>query len=525
MSQFKATFRGLPPHVGTPVVRIGVAVLAFALLSACGNQQRARVVDTIAPDPTVRQPIDYYQAQLIELPLRMKYYDLAGAQRSDPVVIREMHVLHDDVRDEILVVDWDRGRHHLWSIDPYDFKLHWRTPIEKRVDYDPLATSKYVFLMNSAGDYQAFDRQSGPRTDESRLVSMGKFGTGVFPSAQPAFNDTHLFVPATNANSMRGLSMLTGPRGVGSESWTFPEVGQAGELNFYQISLRPAADGETVVFNNNNNHLYMVSASDGEFRAAPFLERRSRTPPVIRDDLVFVGSDTGQVFAWLKSGESAFIFNVPGIPYGEIFVQDKWIFVHTMEVYDKRVPNPEGSGTRMVAATRPGKLCAFRYEVQEVETPVLDGEGKPVTDDTGKVRMTKDLPIVKAIDGDPTTRDIIDPIWTLPDMGQEVLMKNGNQLYVLYEEKEKAFTERELSKLRLDGRIVRAEEQWHTTNRQLKILNVNDGKLLRPDWNFNLAEFAFVKGSMWNKDRALYFATQDGYVFRMYASGGSAGGN
>ena len=83
-----------------------------ALISACGaSQARPQIKSNAASDPDSRQPVSYYQAQLAELPLRMKFYDLAGVQRRDPVVVRQLHVIHDDVRDEILVIDEDNGPH------------------------------------------------------------------------------------------------------------------------------------------------------------------------------------------------------------------------------------------------------------------------------------------------------------------------------------------------------------------------------------------------------------------------------
>src|SRR5688572_4019914 len=45
-----------------------------------------------ADDPASKQPSNYYSAQLSELPLRVKYYDLTGNQRRQPIIIREMHL-------------------------------------------------------------------------------------------------------------------------------------------------------------------------------------------------------------------------------------------------------------------------------------------------------------------------------------------------------------------------------------------------------------------------------------------------
>ncbi len=473
------------------------------LLAACSTSQaRPQIKSSVAQDPDSRQPVSYYQAQLAELPLRMKFYDLAGVNRRDPVVVRQLHVIHDDVRDEILVIDHDNGP-HMWSLDPANFTLHWRTPLEKRVAYDPMATRNYVVLMDTDGTYQAYDRLTGPREEYSRLVSKGRYEGDLFPSAEPAFNDTHIFVPATNSNSMRGVSLASSAAGLGAESWSYPAAGSASARRFEQIALKPAADRESIVFVNNNNLLYMIDAQTGEFRASPDLERDSRTPPVIHDDLVFVGTDRGQLFGFLKSGEAAFTIPTPGLPYGDIFVEDHWIFVHTLEVYDKEVPTDDGKGTRLRADTRPGLFCAYQYKYVDVPG---------------------DRPVLTVVDGDPSTPWVADPMWTEPDVGQRVLMKNGDQLYMLYEEKEEAFGTRELAKLKAEGRVVRKDEEFRTVSRTMKINDVKTGKLLRPDWVYNMADFAFVVGSAHERDRALYFATLDGYVFRCYAGGGSAGG-
>lgn len=475
--------------------------LAIAILAAsCGLPSQARPGDRnpIAPDPVQRQPVSYYEAQLVELPLRVRSYDLTDSRRRLPVVIRELHVVHDDVRDEILVVDADGGRNYMWSIDAYDFTLHWRTPLEKRVDFSPLPTRNYIFLMNNDGEYQAYDRLSSPREGESRLVSKGRFEGDVFPSAHPASNDTHLFVPATNSNSLRGLSMIGTADGQGPEGWSFPKSGTGGVSgnSFLQINIQPAADRETVAFVNNNHRLYMVDAQTGEYRADPYLEAQSRTRPTIKDDLVFVGSDRGQLFAWQKSGQSAWIADIDGLPYGDIFVEDRWVFVRTLEVYDEEVATDDGRGKRLRAATRPGKLMAFNYRLIDIKD---------------------DRPVYELIDGNPKTPHTREPMWTEPDVGQQVLMVAENRVYMLYEQTEEFLGEREKAKLRDEGRIVTKRDELRTVSRTLKVLDVNTGRLARPEWQLNLMDFAFVAGSMHERDRALYLATKDGYVFKVYA--------
>ncbi|MCC6464177.1 MAG: PQQ-binding-like beta-propeller repeat protein [Planctomycetes bacterium] len=473
-------------------------------MAACGIPSQARPVDRdpLAPDPTSRQPVAYYEAQLAELPLRVRSYDLTGVQRNSPVVVRELHVVHDDVRDEILVVDADGDRSFLWSIDAYDFTLHWRTPLEKRVNFDPLSTRNYIILMNGDGEYQAYDRLNMPRKGESRLVSKGRYGD-LFPSAAPACNDTHIFVPGTNTNSVQGLSMISNSRGESPESWKFPKTGGNSVVGFKQVSMRPTADRETVAFVNNNNHLYMVDAQNGEYRASPFLEANSRTNPLLKDDLVFVGSDKGMLYAWQKSGQSAFTITLDGIPYGDIFVEDRWIFVRTMEIYEKETRLENGE-TGSEVALRQGKLCAYRYKVIDIKD---------------------DRPVFEVLDGDPRTSHIKDPVWTLDDVGQQVLMLTDDYAYVLYEQNEKFLSERELAELKASGRIVTKHDELRTVSRQLRVLDLNTGKLARPEWNLNLMDFTFVRGSMHERDRALYLATSDGYVFKAFSKAkGSAGG-
>lgn len=479
-------------------------ITLLALLTACSMPPQGRPSDAspMAPDPVQRQPRSYYEVQLMELPLRVKSYDLTGNQRRTPVTVREMHVIHDDIRDEILVIDADGGANHLWSIDAYDFTLHWKTQIEKRVNFDPLPTERYIHLMNSDGEYQGYDRVSSPRRGESRLVSMGRFEGDIFPSAPPASNDTHIFVPATNSNAMRGLGMINNASGDGGDTWTFPQVGKGLSESFMQIATQPAADSETIVFINNNHRLYMVDAQNGEFRANPHLGARSRTVPTIADGLVFVGSDIGQVFAFEKSGDAAWTVTVNGLPYGEIFVEDNWMFVRTLEIYDEVITDDRGE--RIVrAATRPGKLNAFRYEMVEVEG---------------------DRGVYSVIDGDPGTPHQVDPVWTEPDVGQEVLMVHDSRVYILYEDKEEFLSEREKAQLRAEGRVVSKEDELRTVSRRLRVLDLKTGNLERREWDLNLADFAVVRGSPVERDRAIYLATRDGYIFKAYGDGTGTGG-
>lgn len=467
------------------------------------RREREALEYVYADDPLSKQPLEYYTAQLAELPLRIKSYDLTGNQRRQPVIIREMHVIHDDVRDEILIVDSDKGLNHLWSIDAYDFTLHWKTVLEKRVSFDPLPTRGYIHFMNRDGDYWAYDRLSSPREGESRLVGQGRFEGDIFPSAPPTSNDTHLFLAATNSNSMRGLTMISNPRGNGAENWGFPRVDQPIGENFMQIAMRPAADRETVAFVNNNNYLYMVDAQSGEYRASPYLEAHSRTIPLIKDDLVFVGSDIGQLFAWQKSGESAWVLTTDGLPYGEIFVEDRWVFVRTLEIFDREVPSADGRSTTLRADVRPGKFSAYRYELIDIEN---------------------DRPIYNLIDGNPKTKWTIDPIWSEPDVGQEVLMVHKDRVFVKYEDREEFLTASEKARLRAEGRIVRREDEYRVLSRELRVLDANTGRLQRTEWNLNLMDFDFVRGSMEERDRAIYLGTRDGYLFKIYGDAKSSAG-
>jgi hypothetical protein len=479
-------------------------LFALLLLVSCGMPSQGRPVERnpIGPDPTSRAPVSYYQAQLVELPMRVRSYDLTGPQRRNPVVIRELHLLQDSVRDELLVVDADRGRHHIWSLDAYNFVLHWKTPLEDRVNFDPVATRNYVIFMNSDGQYQAYDRLSMPREGESRLVSRGRYEGDLFPSAPPASNDSHVHVPATNANAMRGLSMLNNARGEGPETWSFPRGGQDVTERFGQIRMRAAVDGETVAFVNNNNVLYMVDGGTGDLRARARLEAHSRTPPLIKDDLVFVGSDIGQIFAWQRSGEAAFIIGLEGLPTGEFFVMDNWILVRTLELFDEEVRARDGS-TVLRTATRPGMMHAFKYEL-------IDVPG--------------DRPVFNVIDGDPSRPWQTHPIWSIPDEGQRALTISGDHLFMLYEQTEEFLSERQRARLRSEGRIVRREDEMRTLSRRLRVLDVNTGRLARPEWDMNLADFPFVIGSMQERDRAIYLGTRDGYVFRVFGSDRATGG-
>ncbi|MDC1141655.1 PQQ-binding-like beta-propeller repeat protein [Planctomycetota bacterium] len=478
------------------------ALVALALLSSCGTSQaRPSTRDVLEPDPTTRQSKVHYQSQLAELPLSMHAYDLSGPTATSPIIVRELHVVHDGVRDEVLVVDANDGG-HLWSLDAYEFTLNWRAVIEGRTSYDPVATQNYVFLMDSDGSYQAYSRMARLRKGESRLAAMGRFGGDLFPSAQPSANDTHVFVPATNTNSLKGLSMLSNARGESAESWSFPHTGGQGVEEFLQISIPPVSDRETAAFVNNNNYLYLVDAQSGEFRARAYLEARSRTTPLIKDDLIFVGSDNGMVYAWQKSGEAAFTFATDGLPHGEFFVEDGWVFVRTLEVYDEEVTDEDGE-VYVRANTRPGKLNAYRYRTIDIEN---------------------DRPVYEVIDGDPSTPGSIEPVWSEADVGQQVMMVSGEHVYVLYEENEEYLTERELAQFRGEGRLVKKSEELRTKSRQLKVLDANTGKLSRSEWNINMMDFPYIRGSMVERDRALYVATKDGYVFRLFVRGANAGG-
>ena len=111
-------------------------------------------------------------------------------------------------------------------------------------------------------------------------------------------------------------------------------------------------------------------------------------------------------------------------------------------------------------------------------------------------------------------------------VGQRVLMLSGDHVYILYEHNEEFLSEAEKAKLRDKGRIATKADELRTVSRQLRVLELATGRLARPEWNMNLMDFAHVKGSMQERDRAIYLATNDGYLFKLYATKGksAAGG-
>jgi hypothetical protein len=103
-------------------------------------------------------------------------------------------------------------------------------------------------------------------------------------------------------------------------------------------------------------------------------------------------------------------------------------------------------------------------------------------------------------------------------------MVHDGRVYVMDERKEEYLTVREKAKLREEGRIVTREDELRTVSRRLIVLDLNTGRMMRPEWDLNLVDFPFVVGSMQERDRAIYLGTKDGYVFKVFGGNTRAAG-
>ncbi|SDZ78378.1 Outer membrane protein assembly factor BamB, contains PQQ-like beta-propeller repeat [Haloplanus vescus] len=147
-------------------------------------------------------------------------------------------------------------------------------------------TGETVFAGSHTGVVAALDRTTGEERWRTTLE-----GDDVEVRARPAVTADTVYVAATDGN------LYAFDRETGAERWRFD--GGA------RLSQRPAvvgADAPSVVFGSDAGNVFSVDGS-GDMQWTHQLRDRVNTPPVVVDGIVYVGDDTGRLYA-LANAES-----------------------------------------------------------------------------------------------------------------------------------------------------------------------------------------------------------------------------
>ncbi|MCA8940000.1 MAG: PQQ-like beta-propeller repeat protein, partial [Planctomycetes bacterium] len=371
--------------IGLRMIRTMVALACvggFFLATGCGvlGGGKADTSQDFVPSIVEDRDADFYVRQLQELPMRFfeegRWHISLRPNHSgaDKPAVREMYLLRDpdaavavreprpsdaeriagwnarrneaNKRDTILIVFDDST---LISIAARTFTVNWVSALKKRVKYMPVMTEESIFFIDEFGEFQRIDRYTGEVTD------IDKFGTGFFPNAQPAANNSHIIIPTTNSNAVEGRPDDDASNTINPLVWRFPSSQTGSVSDFGMVQSQPIADQNNIYLVSDNNHLYCLRASDGLMIWDVKLETVGivRTRPSLLDGVIYVGSDT-QLMAISLEGQVLATFTPgPGEVFeGEIYAMDSQVFVRTAKIVDGDESNSRNRNLRYGLTTQ-----------------------------------------------------------------------------------------------------------------------------------------------------------------------------
>jgi hypothetical protein len=467
----------------------------------------------------------YYRALLADLPLRTGdpqwEINLRPGHQGTMPAVREVHLLRDQRNPtlDLLIVVWeDRW---VQAVSARDFTVRWASSLSKRTPFAPIMTSRSIYFVDTNGSYQKLDRRSGA------VVGTGDFGLAS-PAGQLSSNDSHVLIPTTTLSAVAGVADDDGSAGIGApQDWRFPSRFDRLDHQHGMVTFQPVADLESIYFVCSNNYLYGIDAQNGGRRFVKDLGRVGtiRNAPLLHRDVVYVGTDT-QLHAFSRSGDELWSFTPDGPIQGGIYAMDDMVFFRTVELSSSADDSGRFGGLTSGRTTQPGgdvrlvispksfsavSVTRSQPPVLDQNEPLVPGEPDPVRrDDRGE--LITDVPVIRG----PRQVD-----WSLPNLGQEVLVKSNSMLFVKMEEWDMPFDPETRRHLRRSGRVIKDSELRRVTNRLIQVLDPKTGALLshgNEPASYRAMDFQFVLGSQDSTDRAIYFVTKDGWLFKGFAT-------
>lgn len=159
-------------------------------------------------------------------------------------------------------------------------ELAWKVDLGEHV-HSVAVTDAAVFAGSHTGVVVALDRVSG---DEHWRVTLS--GEDVEVRARPAVTDRTVYVAATDGD------LYAFDRDTGAERWRF-DCGRGLD----QPPTVVGDEGRTVVVGSDSGTVFGIDAAAGEMRWSHQLRERVNTPPAVVDGVVYVGDDSGRLYA------------------------------------------------------------------------------------------------------------------------------------------------------------------------------------------------------------------------------------
>ncbi len=496
-------------------------------LSACQNTGGGPSGGTAAFDASTASVNsgDYYRSQLADLPLRTGdpqwEINLRPGREGTVPAVREVHLLRDQrnrTLDLLLVIWEDRVVH---AVSARDFTVRWASSLSKRTPFAPVMTSRSIFFVDTNGSYQQLDRRSG------RVVGAGDFGLAS-PAGQLSANDSHILIPTTTSSAVAGVADDDGSAGIGApQDWRFPSRFDRLDHKHGMVTFQPVADLEAIYFVCSSNYLYGIDAQNGSRRFIKDLGRVGavRTAPLLHRDVIYVGTDT-QLHAFSRSGDELWAYTPDGPIEGGLYAMDDQVFFRTVDLTSTSDRSGRYSGMTAGRTTQVGGEVQLvvtpksftAVSVSRTAPPILDQDEPLVPGQPDPLRRDERGDLVTDV---PVIRGPRKPDWSLPNLGQEVLVKSASMLFVKMEEWNIPFDPEARRQLLNSGKVIKEEEFRKVTRRLIQVIDTKTGEVViygKEPATYEASDFKFVIGSQDDSDRAIYFVTKDGWVFKGFTT-------
>ena len=159
-------------------------------------------------------------------------------------------------------------------------EVAWQTHLGEYVN-SVAATGEAVYAGSHTGVVAALDRTTG---DERWRTTLE--GNEIAVRARPAIASKTVYVAATDGN-LYALDQDTG-----EEQWRFD-----GGKRLSQPPTVVGSDDQSVVFGSDAGNVFSIDPASGEMYWSHQLEDRVNTSPVVVDGVVYIGDNSGRLYA------------------------------------------------------------------------------------------------------------------------------------------------------------------------------------------------------------------------------------
>ena len=339
---------------------ISMALLGAVLLSACGGAVRGTTWSGLAADETTAYLADVSLVYGINLSDGKEVWRFSDPQDNKAQFYAKPVITPDG----LVIVGSAAGNHTLYALDPNDIVAsgNFRSPVAKWTFAgandpwvaSPLVVGNLLFAPNSDGNLYILDLNDGK--SQKQAVKVVELGGRLW--AQPVTDGKRVFVTSLD-HSIFGVDLQTyeywqedvsaaipGSPVLGSDGMLYvgslasqfeqldPETGahqSVLEANNW-IWGTPARDGDILYFGDLEGNFYSFNTSTTDLNWTPVKPDGAITAGVLlQNDHVLIATESGNIYAIGKDGESLWFEEVGGKIYTTPVVAGDLILIAPLE--------------------------------------------------------------------------------------------------------------------------------------------------------------------------------------------------